>query len=122
MQAKGGGSAQVLIGAAAVAPKDTQASGYTFVQGDVGTVVESASAGQGSGSIGYVLAPFSQSGIGLDSVIEVFQYGTGQVQICPGAGVTLRSDGAKTKTNGQFATIGLRQRATDEWVLSGDLG
>jgi hypothetical protein len=54
-------------------------------------------------------------------VIEVFQYGTGQVTIVGAAGVTLLSDGAHVKTAAQYSTISLRQRDVDEWVLSGDL-
>jgi hypothetical protein len=57
----------------------------------------------------------------VGTIIEIFQYGLGQITIAGGGGVTLRSDGSKVKTAAQYATIGLRQRATDEWVLSGDL-
>lgn len=96
----------------------TQASGYIFQPSDPGSVVESASAAT---SVGFLIAPHSSQAIPVGSVIEVFQYGTGQIQIVPSAGVAIRSDGNKSKTAGQFATIGLRQRATDEWVLSGDL-
>jgi hypothetical protein len=43
------------------------------------------------------------------------------VTIAAGSGVTLRSDGGKTKTAARYATARLRKRATDEWALSGDL-
>lgn len=121
VQNMGGGSARVLIGAPGGISKATQASGYAFGVNDPGTVVESASAGTGSAMTAFYINPHSQTPIPVDSVIEVFQYGTGQVMIVGSGGVQLRSDGNKTKTGGQFGTIGLRQRATDEWVLSGDL-
>jgi hypothetical protein len=55
------------------------------------------------------------------TVIEIWQQGAGQVTITADTGVTLRSDGGKVKTAAQYATVSLRRRATDEWVLSGDL-
>jgi len=50
----------------------------------------------------------------------VFQFGAGQITIAPGSGVTLLSDGSRFKTAGQYATIGLRQRALNQWCVSGD--
>jgi hypothetical protein len=101
----------------------TQQSGssYTFVLADAGTVVE----GTGTSPQSFIIPPHSSvawpSGPYTATVIEVFQYGTGQITIVAGAGVTLRSDGSRAHTAAQYATIGLRCRATDEWVLSGDL-
>lgn len=117
VQDLGGGSARVLIGLPNTLTATTQASGHAFGAADLGTVVESTS----SGSVGYLINPSAQTPLPLGGVIEVFQYGAGQVQIVPSGGVLLRSDGNKSKTAAQYATIGLRQRATDEWVLTGDL-
>jgi hypothetical protein len=94
-----------------------QTSSYTFVLGDAGTVVE----GNSATALTFTIPPHSSVALAVGTVIEVFQYGAGQVTIAAGAGVTLRSDGSKVKTAAQYATVGLRQRATDEWVLSGDL-
>lgn len=95
----------------------TQSAPYTLVLGDAGTVVESTA---GSGT-SFTIPPHSSVAFPVGTIIEVYQGGAGQITITAGAGVTLRSDAGKVKTAGQYATIGLRQRATDEWVLSGDL-
>lgn len=115
VQDLGGGSARVVIGTPGTIRSAIQASGYTFQASDVATVVESPS---GSGAVGYIV---DANTLPVGAVIEVFQNGTGQVQIVKGPGVTLRSDGNKVHTNGQNATIGLRQRVLNEIVLSGDL-
>lgn len=90
---------------------------YTFVLLDAQTVKESTGAAAAAATI----PPVASVPWPVGTVIEVFQYGAGQVTIVAGAGVTLRSDGARVKTGGQYATVGLRHRATNEWVLSGDL-
>ena len=91
---------------------------YILEAGDAETVLE----GNASSGITFTIPPHAAVAFPIGTVIEVFQYGVGQITIAAGAGVTLRSDGAKVKTAAQYATIGLRQRAVDEWVLSGDLG
>ena len=94
----------------------TQQSGttYTLVAGDSGTVVEFTNA-----SAVTVTVPPSVFSTG--QVVEIFQYGAGQVTLSPGSGVTLRSDASRVKTAGQYATIGLRCRASNEFVVSGDV-
>lgn len=114
-----------LLRAAGTLPTNVQAGDYTFAQTDVGLVVESNSA---TGRT-FTIPPFSSvpfdypglAGANGGATIEVFQYGVGQVTFAAGAGVTIRSDGARQHTAGQYATVGLRQRALNEWVLSGDL-
>jgi len=56
----------------------------------------------------------------IGSIVGILQYGAGQVTVS-GAGVTFRSAGAKLKTTAQYSSAWLRKRATNEWVLSGDL-
>lgn len=90
---------------------------YTFALVDAGKCVEGSNASAQT----YTVPPNSSVAFPLGTVIEVFQLGAGQITIAAGAGVTLRSDGSKVVTAGQYATAGLRKRATDEWVLSGDL-
>ncbi len=97
----------------------TQQSGstYTFALTDAGTVVEGNSATAQT----FTIPPNSSVVWSTGTLIEVFQLGPGQITISPGSGVTVRSDGSKTKTATQYASIGLRCRATDDWVLTGDL-
>lgn len=56
------------------------------------------------------------------SMIEIIQYGTGQVQIAAAGGVTLRSVDGLVKTRSQFSSVSLQKINTDEWILNGDLG
>jgi len=99
------------------AASSTQASGYTFALGDANTVVESTSAT----AVNFTIPPNSSVAFPIGTVIEILQYGAGTITIVAGAGVTLRSNGSKVNTSGQYATVGIRQRAANEWVLSGDL-
>jgi hypothetical protein len=57
----------------------------------------------------------------IGAQILVSQYGAGQVTIVGDTGVTIRSNGGKTKTNGQYAMATLIKRGTNEWYLAGDL-
>ena len=94
-----------------------QAGAYTLALTDAAAVVEGTSATAQT----FTVPPNSSVAFPVGTVVEVFQYGAGQITIAAGAGVTLRSDGGKAKTAAQYATVGLRQRAANEWVLSGDL-
>lgn len=51
--------------------------------------------------------------------ILIEQAGAGQVTIAPGSGVTLRTS-LTAKTYGQYAILGLKRVASDEWVLFGE--
>lgn len=97
----------------------TQQTGttYTFALSDLGTVVE----GNNAGPQTFTIAPHSSVPSPLGAILEVFQLGAGQITVAAGAGVTFLSDGGKVKTAAQYASIGLRQRAIDTWVLTGDL-
>lgn len=90
---------------------------YTLVLTDAGKVVECNNAA----AITLTVPPVSSVAWPVGTVLEVWQQGAGQVTVTAGAGVTLRSDGGKVHTAAQYATINLRMRANDEWVLSGDL-
>jgi len=56
----------------------------------------------------------------IGTVIEICQVGTGQAVLVPGGGVTLRSP-SSFATKQRWSTMGLRKRASDEWIVSGDL-
>ena len=93
-----------------------QITDYTLVLGDGDTVVEINKAT----GVTVTVPPNSSVAFPIGAVIEIFQYGAGQVTIAAGAGVTLRTPSSLT-TRVQYSTLGLRQRATDEWVVSGDM-
>lgn len=94
-----------------------QTASYTLVLADAGLAVEMNIAGANT-----LTVPTNASvAFPVGTILEVFQYGAGQCTLTPGSGVTFRSDGAKAKTAAQYASVSLRKRGTDEWVLSGDL-
>jgi hypothetical protein len=95
---------------------NVQTASYTLALTDAGDVVEMNVATANT----LTIPPNSSVAFPIGTVIEVFQVGVGQCTITPGAGVTILSDGGVTKTAGQYATVGLRKRNTNQWVLSGD--
>lgn len=102
---------------ASVVSINAQTASYTLVLGDLGYVIEMSVAFGNT----LTVPPNSSVAFPTGTILEVFQLGAGQCTITPGSGVTLRSDGAKTKTAAQYASVSLRKRDTDEWVLAGDL-
>lgn len=54
----------------------------------------------------------------IGTQILLYQGGAGEVTVSSSA--TIRAEGSKTKTNGQYSIAGLVKVATDEWVLFGN--
>jgi hypothetical protein len=94
-----------------------RAANYTLALADAGTVVEFT----GGSSVTLTVPTTVTVGLPVGTVVEVFQLGSGQVTVAPASGVTLRAHGGLLHTAAQYATISLRKRDTDEWVVSGDL-
>ena len=57
----------------------------------------------------------------IGTQILISQYGAGACTITAASGVTLRSESAKLKTNGQYAGATCIKIATDEWYVFGNL-
>ena len=72
-------------------------------------------------SIALTIPPNSSVAYGIGTQINIMQLGAGTVTITAGAGVTLRSDGSKLKTNAQYAVATCVKIATDTWVVVGNL-
>jgi len=89
---------------------------YTLSRTDGGRVLE----GNNASAQTFTIPAVSTAGWLVGTVLYVFQQGAGQITIAGAGGVTLRSNGGKYKTAGQYATISLRMRANDEWVIAGD--
>lgn len=89
----------------------------TLVYADMGGVVEF----QNGAATTCTVPPNSSVPYPVDTIINLMQYGAGQVTVAAGAGVTIRSDGAKLKLRTQYSAASLRKRATDEWWLFGDI-
>lgn len=89
---------------------------YTLVLSDVSKIIEMNVAAPNN----LTVPPNSSVAFPVGTLIAVDQIGAGQTTIVPGSGVTIRSSGGATKIKGQYSSISLRKRATDEWVLVGD--
>ncbi len=105
-----------LTGLQTLVPARTQSgTTYTLALTDAGLVIEFTSA-----TAVALTVPLNASiAFPVGTVIGILQYAAGQITI--GGSATLRSSGSKLKTTGLYASAWLRKRATDEWVLSGDL-
>jgi hypothetical protein len=90
---------------------------YSLVLSDANKVVETTNS-----SATTVTVPANSSVAFLvGTTVALRQYGTGQLTVAAGAGVTIRSRDAAYKLGGQYSEAVLTKRATDEWILSGDL-
>lgn len=90
---------------------------YTLVLGDAGKLVEISNASANA----LTVPPNSSIAFPVGTAIVIRQYGVGTTTITAGAGVTLRSRGAVFALAGQYGEASITKRATDEWVVSGDL-
>lgn len=103
--------------AAALYASQSGGDGWNFTPFDIGHVVEATGAGET-----FTVPVSTALRFPINIVLEVYQAGDGQTTIAGAAGVTLDVPvGYGPQTAGQGATIGLRQRALDEWVLDGFL-
>jgi hypothetical protein len=98
-------------------PTTTQSGSYTFVLADAGTCIESLSAT----AVTFTVPLNATVAFDTYTVLQVRQYGAGQVTIAPAAGVTLRTAAGTLTTRAQYAMVWLHKRGTDEWIVSGEL-
>lgn len=94
----------------------TQSANYTLALTDAGKTVEQT----GASAATVTVPPNSAVVFPIGTVVDVLQYGAGQVTIAAGAGVTVRTPASLT-TKARYSRASLRKRAADEWILSGDL-
>lgn len=97
-------------------PAQTKTGSHTLILADSGEVIEMNSASATTVTV----PPNSSVAFPVGTVIEVFRYGTGTVTLQAGSGVTLLSPGGALALRVRYSSAGLRKRATDEWVVSGD--
>jgi hypothetical protein len=90
---------------------------YTLVLSDLGKLVEL------NNDAGITLSVPTNSSVAfaVGDRIDLLQTGAGQVTVVGAVGVTLNSEGSKTKLAGQWAAATLIKRATDTWVLIGNI-
>lgn len=90
---------------------------YTLVLTDANKNVEMNNASANT----LTVPPNSSVALPVGSTILITQTGAGQTTIAADAGVTINSNGSKLKLSGQWAQATLFKRATDTWVVSGNL-
>lgn len=90
---------------------------YTLALSDAGKVVEMNNASANTVTV----PPNSTVAFAVGDVIELVQYGAGVTTIAAGAGVTIRSANSYLDIRAQYGGAMLYKRATNEWVLVGDL-
>lgn len=62
----------------------------------------------------------STSAFEIGDQVNLLQLGAGQVTVSPAGGVTIRSEGSRTKIRAQYGLVTLVKIGTDEWVLIGN--
>jgi hypothetical protein len=93
-----------------------QNAAYTLVMEDDSKAIEINS----TAAVNVTVPSSASVDFPIGTVIEICQVGTGQAVLVAGGGVTLRSP-SSFATKQRWSTMGLRKRATDEWIVSGDL-
>jgi hypothetical protein len=89
---------------------------YTLALSDAGKMVTLTNASP----ITLTIPTNGTTAFPVNTRIDLLQYGAGQVTIA-GAGVTINSSGSKLKLTGQYSGASLWKKATDTWVVIGDL-
>ena len=97
--------------------ENTQTDSYTLVLTDAGKMITMNKATANN----LTVPPNSSVAFPTNSRIDIIQYGAGQTTVVAGAGVTIRSSGSKLKLTGQYSGASLWKKATDEWILVGDI-
>lgn len=107
-----------LINQWTTTPQSTKTGSYTLVLSDSGEVIEMNSASATTVTV----PPNATVAFPVGTIVEVYRMGAGTVTLVAGAGVTLTvPSGSPLTLRVQGSTAGLRKRATNEWVVSGDI-
>jgi len=107
---------QNILATAIVAINAQTGTTYTAVAGDVGKLITASNAA----AIALTIPP---SVFAVGDQINIMQGtgGSGVVTITAGVGVTLNSNGAKLKTNGQYAVATVLCTAANTFVVLGNV-
>ncbi len=103
-------------GGSGVVEANVQTASYTLALSDAGKAVEMDVAGAND----LTVPPNSSVALPVGTVIEVAQVGAGQTTVVAGSGVTVRTPETLV-LSGQWSTVSLRKRGTDDWLLAGDV-
>ena len=109
-------TAAIDLGKLADVSTSAQTASYTLVLTDKNKIVEMSVATANT----LTVPPNSSVAYAVGSQINILQTGAGQTTVTAGAGVTINAaPGLKMRTQWSYAT--LVKRATDTWVLVGDI-
>jgi len=109
-------TAAIDLGKLADVSTSAQTASYTLVLADKNKIVEMSVATANT----LTVPPNSSVAYAVGSQINILQTGAGQTTVTAGAGVTINAaPGLKMRTQWSYAT--LIKRATDTWVLVGDI-
>lgn len=109
-------TAAIDLGKLADVSTSAQTASYTLVLADKNKIVEMSVATANT----LTVPPNSSVAYAVGSQINILQTGAGQTTVTAGAGVTINAaPGLKMRTQWSYAT--LVKRATDTWVLVGDI-
>lgn len=110
-------TAQVKATVSSVVENAQTGTTYTLVLADAGKMVTLTNAA----GITLTVPPNTSEAFPVGTRIDLAQYGAGQVTVAAGAGVTLNARGSRFKITGQYGGATLWKKATDTWLLVGDL-
>lgn len=94
----------------------TKTASHTAALADIGKLIEFNS----TSGTDLTVPPHSSVEFPVDAVLRVRRVNTGAVGIVEGSGVVVQTPASLTLRT-RWSTVELHQRATDEWVASGDL-
>lgn len=95
----------------------SQSSDYILSLSDAGNFLEINS----SSNVSITVPNNTDVPFDLNARIDIYQHNTGIITIQGDTGVFIRSFGNKYKTAGLYSVCTLIKKATNEWVLTGDL-
>ena len=111
-------AANANILATSIVALNTQAgTAYTAALTDVGKLINFTS----GSAVAFTIPAATAVAFAVGDQINIYQGGSATVTITPAATVTVRSSGAKLKTNDQFSVATCIKIDTNEWIAVGNL-
>jgi hypothetical protein len=106
-----------ILATSIVAINTQSGTAYTAALTDVGKLINFTS----NSAIVFTIPASTAVAFAIGDQINIYQGGSATATITPAATVTVRSTGAKLKTNDQFSIATCIKIDTNEWVAVGNL-
>jgi hypothetical protein len=106
-----------ILASSIVALNTQSGTAVTAALTDVGKLISFTS----GTAVAFTIPANATVAFSVGDQINILQYGTATVTITPAATVTVRSSGAKLKTNDQYSLATCIKIDTNEWVAVGNL-